>query len=112
MSEKTNGIIELTDTDFDAGAVAEGWCLVDFYATWCPHCKAFRPDYEAFADSYGGPVKLYAADVDAAKNATKAHKVRSIPCLVLLRDGEIVKTKTGAMKPDALAAWIEEHVTD
>lgn len=108
MADTHNGIAELTDESFDTLA-RTGWALVDFYATWCPHCKAFRPVYDAFAATYAGPVALLAADVDVAKDATAEFKLRSVPTLVLLHDGQKVEQRTGNLTAEGLREWLESE---
>jgi len=108
MSEDAQAVVEVTDDDFEA-QTAVGWLLVDFYATWCPHCKAFRPIYEKVAGDYDGDVKFLAADVDRSSEAADSLSVMSIPTVVLLKDGEKIDANSGVLPPDQLVAWIDEH---
>lgn len=108
-----SAVQELTDETYESEAKAgTGWAVVDFYATWCPHCKAFRPVYEEVAGGYEGPVRFYAADVEKCEEAAAECKVRSIPTIVLLRNGEMVETHVGGMTNSALSAWLEEKTAE
>ena len=108
MATEEGKIPELTDDNFDAEAKGAGWCLVDFYAAWCPHCRAFRPTLEEVAAGFAGPVKFVAADVENCRTAAEAYGVMSIPTLVLLRDGAQVDLHVGGMAGPQLAEWLAE----
>jgi thioredoxin len=107
MATSEAGVPELTDETFEAEAKQEGWCLVDFYAIWCPHCRAFRPVLEEVAAGFGGPVKFFAANVEACREAAEQYGVMSIPTLVLLRDGQQVELHVGGMGAGQLADWLK-----
>lgn len=108
-----SAVQELTDETFESEAKGKpGWCVVDFYATWCPHCKAFRPTFEEVAAQYAGPVRFYAADVEQCEEAASECQIRSIPTVVLFRDGERVDTHIGGMTGPALTAWLEEKAAE
>jgi thioredoxin-like negative regulator of GroEL len=108
VADTQNSATEVTDENFDTLA-RTGWALVDFHATWRPHCKAFRPIHDAFAQTYTDPVALPAADVDLAKQATAEFKLRSAPTLVLLHDGQKVEQRTGNLTADGLQEWLESE---
>jgi thioredoxin 1 len=108
MSENASPVKEVTDETFGAETGGEGYCLVDFYATWCPHCKAFRPKFEQVASEFEGPVTFVAADVNECGGQAKVFGIRSIPSLVLLKSGQTVDTHVGGMEPDALKTWLKE----
>ena len=56
-----SAVVEVTDESFDQEVrQQDNYCVVDFYATWCPHCRAFRPTLEQVAGDYSGPVKFCA----------------------------------------------------
>jgi thioredoxin len=104
---------ELTDETYESEAKqASGWSVVDFYATWCPHCKAFRPIYEEVAAEYAGPLRFFAADVEQCEEAAQECNIRSIPTVIIFHDGEPVDTHVGGMTRSDLSAWLEEKVTE
>lgn len=110
MGEHSGAIPELTEETFAAETGGPGWCLVDFYASWCPHCRAFRPVYEEVAGQYQGAAKLVAADVDQCRQAAERFGIRSIPTLVLLKDGEKLDIHVGVMSAQQLSEWLAEKV--
>lgn len=99
-------IVELDEAGFDA-AIAEGVTLVDFWAPWCGPCKMQLPILESVVTKVDGPT---IAKVNVDENATIAAKfgVRSIPTLIIFKDGEVVEQLTGLQQEaglvDALAA--------
>jgi thioredoxin len=109
MSEET-AVPEITDESFD-NECGEGYCLVDFYATWCPHCKSFRPKFEQAAADYDGPVTFLAANVEDAGDKAKSFGIRSIPSLVLLNEGELVDSHVGGMEPAELQQWLADNTS-
>jgi len=111
MADADSAVIEVSDDSF-AHETGTGWVLVDFYASWCSHCKAFRPQYERAAEAHKGPVRFLAADVDEANAAAGRFKVRSIPTIVLLRDGEKQDFHTGEMSSEQVAQWLDERVKE
>ncbi|HEY3398878.1 MAG TPA: thioredoxin family protein [Armatimonadota bacterium] len=104
--EKTSAVQELSEETFNARTAETPACVVDFYATWCPHCRAFRPVYEEVAGACDTPVTFYAADVEKCEEAAGRFNVRSIPTVVILKDGQPVDTHIGAMTPEALREWV------
>lgn len=102
---------ELTDETFETEtSQAPGPCVVDFYATWCPHCKAFRPTFEQVAADYTSAVRFYAADVEKCSDAAGKFGIRSIPTVVLVSGGEKVDSHVGGMSAEAFREWLDKHV--
>lgn len=84
-----------TQAELDAVVEAAGSepVLVDFYATWCPPCKAMAPHVDALAES--GKVRVAAVDTDKATDLAQAFGVTSLPTLVVLVGGEEVRRELG-----------------
>ena len=85
---------ELNDSTFDH-ETSEGTVLVDFYAAWCGPCQLQTPILEELAEEIGDDAKIAKLDVDGSRETAARFRVASIPHLVLLRDGEIVREFRG-----------------
>ncbi len=99
--------IEITDANFDE-VTSKGVALVDFWATWCPPCRMQGPIVEKLAEKYAGRAAVGKLDVDANPKTAAKFGVRSIPTLVVLKDGEEFKKLIGLQTEDALAAVLDE----
>lgn len=102
-----SSVLDLDDTTF-AAATAQGVVLVDFWAPWCPPCRAQGPIIDAVAKQLGDTAKVAKVNVDKAKTTAQTFGVRSIPTLVVLKDGKTVKSFTGLTQADALVAAVKE----
>ena len=93
---KTQQTIQFTDTNFnDEVLLSSRPVLVDFWAEWCPPCRVLGPTIDALADEYVDRAKISKVDVDANKDLAKQYAVRSIPTVLLVKDGEVVETFVG-----------------
>ncbi len=98
MSDKVK---ELNADDF-AGAIASGTVLVDFWAPWCGPCKMQAPILDKVADKVGDQVVIAKVNVDESPAIAAQFGVRSIPTLILFKDGEKVKDFIGVQQEAAL----------
>ena len=64
--------------------------LVDFTATWCGPCKALAPIVEKLADEFSGQVRVGKCDIDDAPNVAAKYRVRSVPTVMVFKNGELV----------------------
>lgn len=84
--------------------------LVDFWAEWCGPCKAMSPTIETLADELAGDFKIVKLDVDANPGIAVAYNVRSMPTLIIFRNGVPVDTKVGAGQSRVqLIKWLESY---
>lgn len=101
-------VIELEKKeDFDQ-YVKEGVALVDFFAIWCGPCQAMKPVFDSVSIQEN-EVKFISIDVDKFADIAAKYQVMSIPTFVIIKDGELVSQKSGAMSEDELKAWIEKN---
>lgn len=84
--------------------------LIDFYADWCGPCQAMKPIFEEVEKQYEGKVEFKKVDVEAETAMAQKFTVMSIPTFVILKDGEEVSRKMGAMPKDALTSWIDSNL--
>ena len=83
--------------DFQKAILDQKPVLVDFYADWCGPCRALAPELEKLKASMGDDVRILKVDVDKNPDVSAQFGVRSIPTMILFREGEILWRNTGAM---------------
>jgi thioredoxin len=101
----------VTDATFAADVLTSSEpVLVDFWAKWCTPCRLIGPLVAESAKTYAGRLKVVQLDVDENPAAASRYRVRSIPTLMLFKDGAPVATQVGALSKGQLAQFIEPHV--
>ncbi|SRR5579883_218378 len=83
--------------------------LVDFWATWCGPCRTLGPILEKLAGEYGGAFKLAKIDCDKEQQLAGMFGVRSIPTVVLIRDGQILDAFAGALPESRVREFLLKH---
>jgi thioredoxin 1 len=100
----------VSDSDFAAEVLgADRPVLVDFSAEWCPPCKAMEPSIDALSVELASKVKIVKLDVDQSPATTVNYNVRSMPTLIVFKDGQPVDLKIGAQSKVQLIKWLETH---
>lgn len=106
-----SSIINLTDHSFEEEVLkSELPVLVDFWAEWCGPCKAITPILDELAVKYAGKVKFTKLNVDEHQATSIKYSVRSIPTLILFKDGKASATKSGALPKSQLEAFLDKHL--
>jgi len=84
--------------------------VVDFSATWCGPCRMLAPVLEEVSEKLAGKADFYNVDVDEAPELAAKYRVNSVPCVVLLKNGELADQSIG-FKPGAqLESWIAGQI--
>ena len=107
MSENVK---EITDAVFEE-AVKSGVVLVDFWAPWCGPCRMQGPILEQVADAVAGKATVTKLNVDENPQTASKYGVRSIPTLLLFKDGKMVKQYVGLQRKDELTETIGQFAT-
>jgi len=106
MSEN---VYEFTDQNFESDVQESDIpVLIDFWAVWCGPCKAIAPVIEEVADEYKGKIKVGKVDVDKNQNTAMKYGVRSIPTLLLMKDGKVVNQLVGAVPKSNITDVLED----
>ena len=100
---------EFTDANFKEKA-STGIALVDFWAEWCGPCRAIAPVIEELAGEYDGKVLVGKVDVDANAELSQQFGIRSIPTILILKDGEVVDKHVGNASKQELSEKIEAQL--
>jgi thioredoxin 1 len=86
--------------------------LVDFWATWCPPCRAIAPTIEALAKDYKGRLKVGKVDIEEQAEIAQRYEVQSIPTLMLFKDGKVAAQIVGAVPRTKIEAAIKKVLED
>ncbi|MEL7248550.1 MAG: thioredoxin [Bacteroidota bacterium] len=100
---------EFTDDNFQDTALAEGnVSVVDFWAEWCGPCRMIGPIIEELAEEYGEKVTVGKVDVDSNPKTSMDFGVRSIPTILIIKNGKVVDKHVGVTTKAALAEKIDK----
>ncbi len=94
--------IDLNNDNFEA-TVNEGVSLVDFWAPWCGPCRMIAPVIEELAEDFDGKASICKVNTDEQQDLSVKFGVRSIPTILIMKDGEVVETMVGASSKQAFA---------
>lgn len=100
--------ITITDENFDTEVLSSDVpVLVDFWAEWCGPCKMIAPSVEELANEYEGKVKFGKLDVDSNQNAASRYGIRSIPSLLIFKDGQVAEQIVGAVPKNHIKSKLD-----
>ena len=115
MSQQTPYIFDATTADFDQSVIEASFnkpVLVDFWAEWCAPCKALMPMLQGIAESYQGELLLAKVNCDIEQEIVARFGIRSLPTVVLFKDGQPVDGFQGAQPESAIRAMLQPHVAE
>ncbi len=102
--------LEITDQNFDEVLKTDMPVLVDFWAEWCGPCKMIGPLVEELASEYEGKAVIGKVDVDSNPEVSAKFGIRSIPTLLVFKNGEIVDKQIGAVPKTALSQKLDAQL--
>ncbi len=100
-------VVHFSKEGFEKARAQGGVMLVDFWAAWCGPCKMIAPVIEQLAGQYEGKVIVGKVDVDQEPELAREYGVMSIPNVVILKDGQEVDRKVGAMPAAAYSQALD-----
>ncbi|AFZ24559.1 thioredoxin [Cylindrospermum stagnale PCC 7417] len=103
-------VSQIEDSEFDVLLESEPIFVVDFTAPWCGPCRKITPLIEQLADAYQGRVKVLKIDIDKNKIAARKYGVKSIPAVLIFKDGEVVENIVGVVPYENFVTAVEKHV--
>ncbi|HEV8524101.1 MAG TPA: thioredoxin [Terriglobales bacterium] len=107
----SNGIIEVTDDNFDREVLnSEQPVMVDFWAAWCGPCKALAPIVDEVASLYDGKIKVGKLDVDKNVATPQRYQVRGIPTLIIFKGGKVQDQIVGYVSRETIQKALDKHV--
>lgn len=84
--------------------------LVEFYASWCPHCKRMMPVVEQAKELLAGKVNVYQFDIDENEELSDREGVKTIPTFIIYRDGKEQWRQSGEMDGQVLLGKVEQYM--
>ncbi|WP_118777385.1 thioredoxin [Haemophilus haemolyticus] len=104
-------VLHINDADFESVVVnSDIPVLLDFWAPWCGPCKMIAPVLDELVPEFAGKVKIVKMNVDDNQATPAQFGVRSIPTLLLIKNGQVVATQVGALPKTQLANFINQHI--
>ncbi|HEY2395976.1 MAG TPA: thioredoxin [Rudaea sp.] len=106
-------VFDATEQNFETDVIRASLTtpvLVDFWAAWCGPCKTLTPILEKVVASYAGKVKLAKVDTDAQGQLAAVFGIRSLPTVVLVKDGQMADGFMGALPESAVREFLDRHL--
>jgi len=103
--------VELNEANFDEEVLnADLPVLIDFWAEWCAPCKMVAPAVEEIAEEYNGKIKVGKLNVDVAAQVAARYGIRSIPTLMVFKDGRVADQVVGAVPKGQISSMVDKVI--
>jgi thioredoxin 1 len=100
----------IQDSEFDALLADETLVVVDCTASWCGPCRKIAPLIDQLAEEYDGRAKVVKLDLDQNKVTAKKYSIRSIPAVMVFKDGELVENLVGVAPYETFTSAVEKYL--
>ena len=106
-----SSVLEVTTGNFDEEVLnSDVPVMVDFWAEWCGPCKQLAPRVDEAAEQFKGQMKFCKVDIEESRDLAVKYGIRSIPSLVIFKDGEVSSSEVGALTSSQLNDFLEKEI--
>jgi thioredoxin 1 len=106
-----SAVAEITQATFESDVLQNDQpVLVDFWAPWCGPCRLVSSVVDEIAQAYEGRVKVVKVNTDEESGIASQYGIRSIPTLIVFKDGQVVDQVVGAVPKTTLSQTLDKHV--
>ncbi len=105
-----SSVTQIQVDNFDEFLQFEGPVLIDFTATWCGPCRMISPAIDQLAVNYEGRARVAKVDVDESAAIAKRFEIRSIPAVLVFRDGVVKERLVGVSTYEKFSATLEQYL--
>ena len=101
----------IQDNEFEELLANSETMVVDYTATWCGPCRVISPFIDRLAEEYEGRAKVFKLDLDQNKDNAKKYGIKSIPAVLIFKQGEVVEHLVGKASYDTFREALEKHLS-
>ncbi len=103
--------IEGTQANFSALINSTVPTVIDFWASWCNPCVGFAPVFSDAANQFKGQARFIKVDTEAQQALAAQYRIRSIPTVMVFRQGKLIETVNGALPASQFASWLNQQLS-